>query len=89
MSKVIFISPSISRGLELWSVNDTLTCKNSESNAFKNIKFLGEILNNWPNDLLGANIYKALEFCWSLLSTTFQFINATSVISKRGTFSPF
>ena len=37
MSKVIFISPSISRGLELWSVNDTLTCKNSESNAFKNI----------------------------------------------------
>ena len=37
---------------------------NSELKAFENIKFWGEISNNWPNDLLGTNICKALEFFW-------------------------
>ena len=28
------------------------------------MKLLGEISNNWSNDLLGANVYKTLESCW-------------------------
>ena len=51
---------SISSGLELWSVNHTSIYHKSESKFFKNIKSLGEISNNWPNDLLGTNVYKML-----------------------------
>ena len=57
----MFILSSLS-GLELLSVNRTSISDNSKSNVFKSIKFLGEISNNWPNDLLGTNIYRALEF---------------------------
>ena len=32
------------------------------NSVFKNLKLLGEISNNLPNDLLGANVYKTLEF---------------------------
>ena len=60
----MFILSSISSGLEFWSVNHTSIYENSESNVFKNRKFLGEISNNWPNDLLGTNVYKTLESCW-------------------------
>ena len=56
----MFILSSLS-GLELLSVNRTSISDNSRSNVSKNIKFLGEISNNWPNDLLGTNIYRALE----------------------------
>ena len=56
MTKLIVILSSISRGSEFWSAN------HSESNVFKNIKFSGEMSNNWPNDLLGPNLYKTLEF---------------------------
>ena len=59
-----FILSSVSSGLELWSANHTPLCENSESNVFKNIKFSGKICKNWPNDLLGANLYKTLDFCW-------------------------
>ena len=59
----MFILSSISRGLEFWSVDHTSIYKNSESIVVKNIKFSGEISNNWPNDLLGTNVYKNLEFC--------------------------
>ena len=52
----MFVLSSISRGLEFWSVNHTSIYENSELKAFKNIKFLGEISNNWRNDLLGTNI---------------------------------
>ena len=45
----MLILSSISSGLELWSVNHTSTYENSEPNVFTNIKFLGEISNNWPN----------------------------------------
>ena len=38
--------------------------ENSELNVFENIKFLGEIPSNWPNDLLEINVYKTLETCW-------------------------
>ena len=55
----MFILSSISRGLEFWSVNNTSTYENSESNVFKSMKLLGEISNYWPNDLLGTNV-----FCW-------------------------
>ena len=61
---MIFILSSISRGSEFWSLNYTSMYENSELKVFKNIKFLGEISNNWPNDLLGTNVYKALEFSW-------------------------
>ena len=55
---------SISRGLEFWSVNHTSIEENSESNISKNINSLGKISNNWPNGLLGTNVYKTLEFSW-------------------------
>ena len=61
---MIFILSSISSGLEYWSVNHTFICENSESNVFKIIKFSGEIFNNWPNYLLGKNVFKTLKFCW-------------------------
>ena len=60
----MFISSSISSGLEFWSVNDTSIYENSELNDFKNIKMFSEISSNWPNDLLGTNVYKTLKFCW-------------------------
>ena len=60
----MFVLSSISRGLEFWLVNYTLIYENSELNVFKNIKFLGQISNNWPNDLLETNVYKTLEFWW-------------------------
>ena len=60
----MFILSSISSGLEFWSVNHTSIYENSESKAFKNIKFLDEMSNNWPNDLFGTNVYKTLESCW-------------------------
>ena len=60
----MFILSFISSGLEFWPVNRTSVYENSESKFFKNIKFLGEISNNWQNDLLGINVYKTLESCW-------------------------
>ena len=73
----MFVLSSSSCGVEFWSVNHTSIYENSESNVFKNIKCLGEKTNNWPNDLLGTNIYKTLEFFWWLLLTTSQCINTT------------
>ena len=61
---MIFILSSISSGLEFWLVNHTSLYEIYESKVFKNITFLGEISNNWPNDLLGTNVYKTLESCW-------------------------
>ena len=69
---MIFILSSISRWLELWSLNHTSIYENFELKVFKNIKFPGEISTNWPNDLLGPNVYKTLEFCWWLLLTILQ-----------------
>ena len=60
----MFVLFSISSGLELWSVNYTIINENSELKVFKNIKLLGEISNNWPNDLSGINVYKIVELCW-------------------------
>ena len=59
----MFILFSISHGSEFWAVNHTSICKNSESKIF-NIDFFGQISNNWPNNLLGINVYKTLESCW-------------------------
>ena len=59
----MFILSSISASLEFWSVNHTSMYENSELEDFKNINFLGEISSNLPNDLLGTNIYKTLEYC--------------------------
>ena len=60
----MFILSSIFRGLEFRSVNHTSIYENSELNVFENIKFLSEISDNWPNDLLEKNVYKTLESCW-------------------------
>ena len=61
----MFILSSICSSLEFWSGNHTSIHDNSRSNVFKNVKYLGKISNNnWPNDLLGANVYKTLETCW-------------------------
>ena len=38
--------------------------KISEVKAFKHIKFFGELSSNWPNYLLGTNVYKTPESCW-------------------------
>ena len=64
MTEVVLALSSIPSGLQFWSVNPTSIYENSELKTFKNIKLLGEISNNWPNDLLQTNVYKALEFCW-------------------------
>ena len=55
----MFILSCISSGLEFWSISHAF-----ESKVFTKIKFLGEISNNWPNDLLGTNVYKTLESFW-------------------------
>ena len=60
---MILILPSISIDLELWPVNYASIYENFELNVFINIKFLGKISSNWPSDLLGINVYKALELC--------------------------
>ena len=59
----MFVLSSISSGLEFWSLNITSIYENSEPKVFKNIKSFGEISNNWPNSLLGTNVYKTLESC--------------------------
>ena len=56
----MFLLSSISSSLEFWSVNHISIYENSELKVFKNIKILGEISNNWPNDLLGTKVYKTL-----------------------------
>ena len=61
---MIFISSSISSSLELGSVNPTSLYENSELNIVKNITFVSDIPNNSPNDLLGTNLHKTLEFYW-------------------------
>ena len=55
----------------------------------ENIKFLDETFNNWPNDLLGTNVYKSLESCCELLLIILQCINRASEISKWDIFPTF
>ena len=74
----MFMLFSISRGLEFSSGNQTPIYENSASKGFKNIKVSGEISNNWPNHLLGTNVYKTFEFHWWFLLTI---SNSTSISS--------
>ena len=61
----MFILSSLYSGLKFWSVNHTSISGNLNQKCLKKyIKFLGEMSNNWPNNLLGANVYKTLEACW-------------------------
>ena len=53
----MFVLSSISSGLEFY--------KNSEWQLFENIISFDEIFNNWPNDVLGTNVYETVESCWS------------------------
>ena len=59
----MFILSSISRGLELWSVNHPSKCGNSELKVFENIKFLGE-MSNIDQIIYSEQIYARLESCW-------------------------
>ena len=61
----MIILSSISSSLEFWLVTHSSIYENWESKVFKNIKFLGEICYNWPNNLLPADVYKKiLKSCW-------------------------
>ena len=60
----MFVLSSISNSLKFWSVNHTSIYENSELKDFKNIRFLGEISNNWPNNLSGTNLYNTLKSYW-------------------------
>ena len=85
----MFILSSVSSSLEFWLVNLTSMYENSESKVFKNIKFLGEVSNTWPDDLLGTSIYKTLESCWQSLFAVLQWTNTTSVILNEANFHHF
>ena len=60
----MFILFPIYSGLEFCSVNHSSIYEIPELNVFINIKFLGEISNNWSYDLLGTSVYNTLESCW-------------------------
>ena len=60
----MFILAPVSSSLDFWWVNHTSMYEHSESNVFKSIKFLGEISNNWLNDLFGTIAHKTFEFYW-------------------------
>ena len=59
----MFILSSASLVLEFLSTNHTSIYEKSELKIFKDIKFLDKISRNWPNDLLGTNVYEILEYC--------------------------
>ena len=52
----MFISSSISSGLEFWLINDTSVYENSESKVCKIINLFRETSSNWPNNLLGTKV---------------------------------
>ena len=62
----------------VWSVNHTSIYENYKLKVFKKIKIFDGISNNWPNDLLGINVYKTLESLFTIL----QWTNTTLLISK-------
>ena len=57
----VMLRSSISSGLDFCSLNHTSIYENSKSNVLKNIKVLGEISSNRPNNLLGTNTCRSLE----------------------------
>ena len=52
----MFILCYLSSGLEVWSVN--------HNSIHENFELKVVIFNDWPNDLLGTNVYNTLESCW-------------------------
>ena len=56
---------SMSSSLEFWSVNDTEIYENFMSKVFKNIKYLGEISNNWSDAWLETKTLDHVDnHCW-------------------------
>ena len=53
----------------------------SELSVFKKIKFVGKISSNYPDGLLGTNVYRTLESCWQSVLTMLQWTSTNSVIS--------
>ena len=91
MTKVMVILSSTCSGLQLWSVNHTLLDENFDLKVFKNIKFLGEIFDNWTKDLSGK---KSIQDFWILLIITLHKVtmgnhNTVSVISHWAHFNYF
>ena len=60
----MFIWSPSSSGVEFWSVDHASIYEHSEFNGFRKTKCFGEISNNWPNDLLGTNVYNNYDFFW-------------------------
>ena len=60
----MFALSTISSGLDFRSINHTSIYENFELKVFKNITFLGEISDNWPNNLFGKNVFRTPEPCW-------------------------
>ena len=58
---------SISSDLEIWLANRTSIYENSELKFFLKTKCSVEISNNWPDELLGTNVYKCIQDFWILL----------------------
>ena len=58
----MFVLFFTSSDLKLWLGNNTSIYENSDSNVFE-INFWGEISNNWWNNILRLNVYRALEVC--------------------------
>ena len=59
----MFMLPPISSGLEFWSHKSYFNIWKFWVKLFKKMNILGEVSNNRPNSLLGANIYKTLKSC--------------------------
>ena len=70
----MFILSFVSRGLGCRLVNlvkHTSIYENSGLKVFEKIIFWGKISNNWPKNLLGANVYKAYEFLLIIIVDNF------------------
>ena len=52
----MFILSSTFSAFEFSLANHTSIYENYEIEIFKNIKVLGEISTNWPNDLFATNV---------------------------------
>ena len=57
----MFMLSCTTRDLGFRSINNASIFDNTELKAFKNIKFLGKISNNWPKDLFGTNVHRTLD----------------------------
>lgn len=65
MSRVKLILTSNTNDIEFCSVNQRIACENVNLNVPNKINVDVEISSRLPNGLLGVNLYKTYESCWS------------------------